>query len=222
MTTDDDKLSRQPDEDEPLQDLIGEVLDLTDQTVARITDADVDKHLRAVLTRSGYAATGEPAGPAEPGRSSASGIETLINAELSELMISAYQLLRDWADAEDAVQNACIKVWRSWPRVSMLSEEQQRSYLRKAVVLEALRIVREHHRKREFPEDCSAEITRITLGSDRSLREILGDRAREEWITGPCVVLGPLSALGLSSAARRRLWELSEARLLALLRDRER
>jgi vacuolar-type H+-ATPase subunit H len=54
MTTNDDMNPRQPDEDEPIEDLVGDVLDLVDKTVARITDAEVDEHLRKVLSQSGY------------------------------------------------------------------------------------------------------------------------------------------------------------------------
>jgi DNA-directed RNA polymerase specialized sigma24 family protein len=219
VTTNDDKLFRQRDEDEPLEDLIGDVLDLADQTVARITDAEVDEHLRAVLTQSGYAGTGEPAGPAEPGRSAASGIEMLIRTAYGELILRAYRLLGDRSDAEDAVQNACIKVMCCWPRVSMLTEEQQRAYLLKAVINEAVRILRQQHRKPEFPEDCLAENTCNTPGSDERWRGIPEDLAWEEWIRVLPRILDLLPVLGPDD--RRRLWRLSEARLRAKLRDPE-
>ena len=53
MTTNDDMPPRQPDEDEPIEELLGDVLDLVDETVARITDAEVDVHLRKALSRTG-------------------------------------------------------------------------------------------------------------------------------------------------------------------------
>ena len=49
-----DDMPRQPDEDEPLEHEAGDVLDFIDETVAQITDADVDEHLRRVLDRAGY------------------------------------------------------------------------------------------------------------------------------------------------------------------------
>jgi NAD dependent epimerase/dehydratase family len=53
MTTNDDMTPRQPDENEPLEQ-IGDELDLVDETVARITNTEVNEHLRKVLSRSGY------------------------------------------------------------------------------------------------------------------------------------------------------------------------
>jgi cell division septum initiation protein DivIVA len=54
MTTNGDMTPRQRDEDEPIEELLGDVLDLVDKTVARITDTEVDEHLRKVLNQSGY------------------------------------------------------------------------------------------------------------------------------------------------------------------------
>ena len=54
MIPNDDMPPRQPDEDEPLEHEAGDVLDFIDETVAQITDADVDEHLRKVLDRAGY------------------------------------------------------------------------------------------------------------------------------------------------------------------------
>jgi cell division septum initiation protein DivIVA len=66
MTTDGDTHLPQPDESEPLEQLFADVFTLVDKTVARITDAEVDEHLRSVLNQSGH--SGPPAGqPAEPG-----------------------------------------------------------------------------------------------------------------------------------------------------------
>ena len=45
---------RQPDENEPVDHPAPDVLDYIDETVTRITDPDVDKHLRKVLDQSGY------------------------------------------------------------------------------------------------------------------------------------------------------------------------
>jgi hypothetical protein len=54
MTTNDDMTPRQPDEDEPIEKLFSDTLDHVDETVARITDAEVNEHLRKVLSQSGY------------------------------------------------------------------------------------------------------------------------------------------------------------------------
>lgn len=55
MTSDNhDMPPRQPDENEPLDHPARDVLDGIDETVARITDANVDEHLRKVLDQAGY------------------------------------------------------------------------------------------------------------------------------------------------------------------------
>jgi hypothetical protein len=60
MTTNDDLPPRQPEENEPTGDKIVDEVDLVNESVARITDAEVNEHLRRVLSQSGY--TGQPAG----------------------------------------------------------------------------------------------------------------------------------------------------------------
>ncbi len=65
MTTNDDIPPRQPDEDQPLEQLFGDMFDLVDETVARITDAEVNEHLRKALGQSGYA--GQLTGLWQPG-----------------------------------------------------------------------------------------------------------------------------------------------------------
>ena len=66
MTTNDDMTPRQPDEDEPVEELFGDALDIVDEAVARITDAEVNEHLRKVLIQSGY--TGQLTGLWPPHR----------------------------------------------------------------------------------------------------------------------------------------------------------
>ena len=56
MTTDDDMTPRQPGKDKPLEQLPDDAVDFVDETVARITDAEVNEHLRKVLSQAGYTA----------------------------------------------------------------------------------------------------------------------------------------------------------------------
>jgi RNA polymerase sigma-70 factor (sigma-E family) len=65
MTTHDDMTPRQPDENEQLEELFGDALDLVDETVARITDAEVNEYLRKALGQAGY--TGRLTGLWQPG-----------------------------------------------------------------------------------------------------------------------------------------------------------
>jgi hypothetical protein len=58
--TNGDMTPRQPDDQEPLAQLFGELFDLVDETVERVTDDDVEEHLRRVLGQTGYGSPGTP------------------------------------------------------------------------------------------------------------------------------------------------------------------
>src|SRR6266851_7883642 len=53
MTTNGDMTPHRPDDQEPLARLFGEVFDLIDETVTRITDGEVEDQLRRVLDQPG-------------------------------------------------------------------------------------------------------------------------------------------------------------------------
>jgi RNA polymerase sigma-70 factor, ECF subfamily len=90
------------------------------------------------------------AGPPEPGNEPYQNIESLIRAAHAELGRVAFRFLGNKADAEDAVQSACIKVLRCWAKVAgFATAAQQRAYLVTAVTNEALQIRRRPHRRRE-------------------------------------------------------------------------
>jgi RNA polymerase sigma-70 factor (ECF subfamily) len=62
----------------------------------------------------------------------------------------AFRSLGNQADAEDAVQSACIKVLRSWAKVAgFATAAQQRAYLVTTVTNETLQIRRQARRRRE-------------------------------------------------------------------------
>jgi RNA polymerase sigma-70 factor (ECF subfamily) len=91
------------------------------------------------------------AGPPVPGHGPYCDIESLIRAMHSELGRIAVGCLGNLPDAEDAVQLACVKMMRCWPTVACLaSAAQQRAYLVRTVINEALQIHRQAHRKREL------------------------------------------------------------------------
>ena len=76
--------------------------------------------------------------------------ESLLRAVLAELMRVAYGLLGNHADTEDAVQNSCVKLMTAWPRVAGLATPgEQRAYLFRIVLNEALQILRDPHRRWE-------------------------------------------------------------------------
>jgi RNA polymerase sigma-70 factor (ECF subfamily) len=89
-------------------------------------------------------------------------IDSLIRATHSQLAGTAFRCLGSHADAEDAVQEACVKVMRSWPRVCTLATAgQQRAYLLQIVVNETSQIRQRPYWKREFPGVEAAEPGRI-------------------------------------------------------------
>src|SRR5690348_15749802 len=74
----------------------------------------------------------------------------LLRSVLADLARTAYGLLGQHADAEDAVQNGCFKLIMAWPRVAGLATAgEQRAYLIRIVANEALQILRDPHRRWE-------------------------------------------------------------------------
>ena len=95
--------------------------------------------------------TADWAGRPMPGQDPYRDIESLIRATHDELGRVAFRCLGHRADAEDAVQTACVSVLRCWPKVAGLATAaQQRAYLVKTVINETLQIRRQPHRRREF------------------------------------------------------------------------
>jgi RNA polymerase sigma-70 factor (ECF subfamily) len=108
-------------------------------------------------------------------------IQPLIRATHDVLVRAAFRLLGNRADAEDAVQEGCIKVMRSWLRVSELpTARQQRAYLITAVVNEALQILRQPYRRRERLEAARAESACITGHPDEA-GQAAGEHLRLVW-----------------------------------------
>jgi RNA polymerase sigma-70 factor (ECF subfamily) len=104
--------------------------------------------------------TMKPPGPPVPQDGPYCDIESLIRATHAELGGVAFRCLGNKADAEDAVQTACIKVMRCWAKVrGFATPEQQRAYLVTTVTNEALQIRRRAYRRREvlFAEDAGAD-----------------------------------------------------------------
>jgi RNA polymerase sigma factor (sigma-70 family) len=75
---------------------------------------------------------------------------SLLRSVLADLARAAYGLLGHYADAEDAVQNGCFRLIMAWPRVAGLTTPgEQRAYLIRIVINEALQILRDPHRRWE-------------------------------------------------------------------------
>jgi RNA polymerase sigma factor (sigma-70 family) len=77
---------------------------------------------------------------------------SLLRSVLADLARAAYGLLGHHADTEDAVQNGCVKLITAWPRVAGLATPgEQRAYLIRIVLNEALQILRDPHHRWEHP-----------------------------------------------------------------------
>lgn len=100
-------------------------------------------------------------------------IEALIRAIHRECGGVAFGIVRNKADAEDAVQSACVKVLEMWPTAGSLSTAaRQRAYLRTAVRNEALQILRKRKRRKEEYDLGESEDPRIP----ERLAELARDR----------------------------------------------
>jgi RNA polymerase sigma-70 factor, ECF subfamily len=89
-------------------------------------------------------------------------IEALIRATYRECASTAFRIIRNHADAEDAIQSACIKVLLAWPKVSGFSTAgKQRAYLRSTARNEALQVLRKRKRRKECSDLGESEDPRI-------------------------------------------------------------
>jgi RNA polymerase sigma-70 factor (ECF subfamily) len=87
---------------------------------------------------------------ANPGGPPYRDLESLIHDMHAQLGRVAFRSLGNRADAEDAVQLACIKVLCCWAKVAGFSAAaQQRAYLVRTVINEALQMHRQPHRQQE-------------------------------------------------------------------------
>lgn len=94
--------------------------------------------------------TADPGEAAISSRAPYGDAESLFRAAYDDLVRAAYALLGNHADTEDAVQNGFHKLMLAWTRVGGLpTAGEQRAYLIKIVVNEALQILRYPYRKWE-------------------------------------------------------------------------
>jgi len=76
--------------------------------------------------------------------------ESLFRAAYDDMVRTAYAILGNRADTEDATQNSFHRLMMAWRRVAGLpTARQQRAYLIRIVTNEALQILRYPHRKWE-------------------------------------------------------------------------
>lgn len=98
-------------------------------------------------------------------------VEALIRATHRECGRAAFGIVRNYADAEDAIQSACIKVLEMWPKVGGFpTAGRQRAYLLRAVRNEALQVLRKRARHKEH---------RLDESDDPGIPERLADLARD-------------------------------------------
>lgn len=103
--------------------------------------------------------------------------ESLFRAAHNELMRVAYALLGNRADTEDAAQDSFFKLMTAWHRVGGLpTPDEQRAYLFRIVINEALHILRYPHRRWER--------LGVDTDQDEASGEALESRSRREQISG--------------------------------------
>lgn len=109
-------------------------------------------------------------------------VESLIRAAHDELVRAAYRLLGNRADAQDAVQEGCIKVMRKWATVGTLpTAQQQRAYLRTVVLREGLQILRQPYRRRESLGADQTENPHSTDEAGQAAGQEAGEHLRLVW-----------------------------------------
>lgn len=102
--------------------------------------------------------------------------ESLFRAAYDDMARTAYALLGNHADTEDATQNSFHKLMMAWSRVGGLpTAREQRAYLARIVTNEALLILRYPHRRWERPDANAVEQGSIqeSLGESLHAREHL-------------------------------------------------
>jgi RNA polymerase sigma-70 factor, ECF subfamily len=130
-----------------------------------------------VLTVTADWSRGSASSPEEP----YCDIESLITAMYDQLTRTAFRAMGNYPDAEDAVQDACVKALRSWPRVgSLATAGKQCAYLLKIVINETLQIRRRPYRGREFFGIETAEFER-DLECSNDHRQAASDHLRLVW-----------------------------------------
>jgi RNA polymerase sigma factor (sigma-70 family) len=78
--------------------------------------------------------------------------ESLFRASYHGVVRLAYSLTGNKADAEDIVQEGFCRLLMAWTRVAGLrTAGEQRAYLNRIVINEAVRVLRGPYRKREYP-----------------------------------------------------------------------
>ncbi len=99
-------------------------------------------------------------------------IEALVLATHRESGSIAFRIVRNHADAEDAMQSAYVNVMLRWPEVGgFATAAKQRAYLHKAVRNEALQILRKRRRRKEYFDQDESGDPRIPEHLDELARE---------------------------------------------------
>jgi RNA polymerase sigma factor (sigma-70 family) len=97
--------------------------------------------------------------------------ESLFRAVHADLARAAYGLLGHHADAEDAVQNSFYQLMVAWHRVGKLATPgEQRAYLIRIVLNEALQILRYPHRRWEHLDADAAKAATAQVSIDDEIQ----------------------------------------------------
>src|SRR5947209_13231788 len=78
--------------------------------------------------------------------------ESLFRASYHGVVRLTYSVTGNKADAEDIAQESFCRLLVAWTRIAPLrTAGEQRAYLNRIVINEAVRVLRSPYRKREFP-----------------------------------------------------------------------
>jgi vacuolar-type H+-ATPase subunit H len=171
MTTNDDMTPRQPDEGEPLEDLLGDEIDRVDQAVARITDAEVNERLRKALGQAGY--TGQF--PAQRPRL----IEPSVMVDL--ICQTGPAMAPEHAAAADLLATARANAKLSWERAELSSQRlQQAEETLDTARQQAEQIVADAHEEAdETLDEALKEAAKIVHAAREQAERIINDAHRK-------------------------------------------
>jgi hypothetical protein len=171
MTTNDDMTPRQPDEGEPLEDLLGDEIDRVDQAVARITDAEVNERLRKALSQAGYVGQF----PAQRPRL----IEPSVMVDL--ICQTGPAMAPEHAAVADLLATARASAKLSWERAELSSQRlQQAEETLDTARQQAEQIVADAHEEAdETLDEALKEAAKIVRAAREQAERIINDAYRK-------------------------------------------
>ncbi len=96
--------------------------------------------------------------------------ESLFRAAYDDVVRIAYGLLRNRPDAEDIAQNSCCRLMLAWSRIAARPAGEQRAYLFRITINEALQFLRNPHLKWESLDMAAGERAAVQEPADERIQ----------------------------------------------------